>query len=126
MLEDLIVGPASFRLVEVVHVELSDERREVVVLEVLRQDLLAEGVRILYCEAVTIGLGPRHDVVLRLVVDDLVQLDQEGWHVIDRCDRSVAIDVEVRPRAGGVDGGFTSTWCQWAWLLLYMYVGLVL
>ena len=42
MLKDLIGSALSFRLVEVIHVKLTDEGGEVVVLEVLRQDLFPE------------------------------------------------------------------------------------
>lgn len=129
MFEDLIVCSARFSLVEVVHVELADERREVVVLEVLRQDLLAEGVRVLDCEAVTIRLSPRHDVVLRLVVHNLVQLDQKGWHVVDgrySCVTIVDACVEIRSCTVSLEGRLIRRWCHGAWLLLGLYDGLVL
>jgi hypothetical protein len=42
VVEDVVGAALDFGFVEVVHVELSDERGEVVVLEVSRQDLFAE------------------------------------------------------------------------------------
>lgn len=84
VLEDLVVRALRLGLVEVVHVQLADEGREVAVLEVLRQDLLAEGARVLDIETVTLGLRPRDDVVADFVVDDLVELDEERRHVVDR------------------------------------------
>lgn len=54
MLKDLVLRATGLRLVEVVHVQLSNEWRKVVVLKVLRQDLLWEGYLVLYHEAVTL------------------------------------------------------------------------
>jgi hypothetical protein len=42
MFKNLIGSAFSFRLMKVVHVELSDKGREVVVLEVLGKDLVPE------------------------------------------------------------------------------------
>ena len=42
VLEDLVVAALSLGLVEVVHIQLANEGREVVVLEVLWKDFLAE------------------------------------------------------------------------------------
>ena len=42
VLKYLVSGALSLRLVKVIHVELPDERGEVVVLEVLGQDLVSE------------------------------------------------------------------------------------
>lgn len=66
MLEYLLVASFDFGLVEVVHVELPNERREVVVLEVLWQDLVTELLGLLDDEAVALS-GPSHDFP-RLVV----------------------------------------------------------
>jgi hypothetical protein len=44
------------RFVEIVHVQLAHERREVVVLEVLREDLLGELVRFEDHEAIAFGV----------------------------------------------------------------------
>lgn len=61
VLEDLLVAASDLRFMEVIHVQLPDERREVVVLEVLGQNLLAEQVDLLDDEAVLL-FDPPHDV----------------------------------------------------------------
>lgn len=58
VLKYLIRSPLSLRLVEVIHVELPDERREIVVLEVLREYLIAEEYRVLNYEAISFWLRP--------------------------------------------------------------------
>lgn len=42
MFEHLVGSTLSFRLVEVVHVQLPDKGREIVVLEILRENLVPE------------------------------------------------------------------------------------
>jgi hypothetical protein len=75
------------RLVEIVHVQLAHERREIIVFEILWQDVLCEGVRVLDAEAVRV-LVPKHDVLVLTVVHDFVRLRQEvrhlvaGWHAM--------------------------------------------
>ena len=91
MLERLVVATLLLGLVEVVHVQLADEAAEVVVLEVLRQDLLAKRYGIADSEAVAIGLGPVGYVVRTRVVYDLVELDQKTWHVVDRIGDTLAL-----------------------------------
>lgn len=81
MLEHLRVVLLDLELVEVVHVELPDERREVVVLEVLGQDVVAEGLLLNDLETVSIS-GPRYDARRFAAVDDLVELDQEGGDMV--------------------------------------------
>jgi hypothetical protein len=82
------------RLVEVVHVQLANKRREVVVLEVLRQNLLGELIHLLHNEPVSCLVPADYVSVLRVLtegsdeasyVDDVVGLDQEGWHVGQGC-----------------------------------------
>lgn len=48
---------------EIVHVQLSDERRKVIVLEVLGEDDLAEQVGVPDEEALTLGELPTDDIV---------------------------------------------------------------
>ena len=75
MLEALLVLRISC-LVEVVHVQLADERGKVVVFKVLRQDLVLEFVYVFNDKAFALVV-PRHDVVCFGVGDDLVGLHQE-------------------------------------------------
>lgn len=74
VLEDLLATSFYLRLVEVIHVELPDERRKVVVLEVLGQDLVAELLGLLDDEAVA-RLSPGRNVLCQGIVDDLEKLD---------------------------------------------------
>ena len=76
VLEYLLVAALDFGLVEVVHVELADEGREVVMLEVLWQDLVAELLGLLDHEAVTLP-GPSHALPGLVVVDYFEQFNQE-------------------------------------------------
>lgn len=59
---------------KVVHVQLSHEGREVVVLEVFGKDFLAEHVDLLNYEAISVNV-PGYDVVQVWVFDELVGLD---------------------------------------------------
>lgn len=54
MLERLDGASLLLGLMEVVHVQLADERAEVVVLEVLRQDLLRETRLVANLEAIAV------------------------------------------------------------------------
>lgn len=72
VLEALVVGAIPC-LVEVVHVELADEARKVIMLEVLRQDLVGELVHLLYYETVSLSV-PADDVVDLGVINDVVGL----------------------------------------------------
>lgn len=83
VLEGLIVRSFLLSLVEVIHVQLADERREVVVLEVLRQDLFGKRDRVPYGESVTIWGRPVRNMVRPWIVDDLVKFDQKGGHMVD-------------------------------------------
>ena len=72
VLEHLVGGALPLRLMEVVHVQLPDERGEVVVLEVLRQDLLPEQGGVPDDKALAI-FEPSHDVIDLFIVHDFVK-----------------------------------------------------
>ena len=72
VLEHLVGGALPLGLVEVIHVELADERREVVMLEVLRQDLLPEESGVPDDKAFAI-FEPSHDVIDLFIVYDFVK-----------------------------------------------------
>jgi hypothetical protein len=61
----LIVRPLG--LVEIVHVELPDERGEVVVLEKSGQNCLREFILLFHHERFSVR-GPRNDVIILLVL----------------------------------------------------------
>jgi len=94
VVEDVLVVVGA-RFVEVVHVELADERGEIVVLEVAREYLLCEFVGLFDDEAVALRVpsnGPIAGGVLgslvkkiRIYVYNVVGLEQEGGDVpVDR------------------------------------------
>ena len=68
-------------LVEVVHVELPDEAREVAVFEVSRQDVLSEVRHVVDGEPHPIR-GPRYSGSVIGVVDDLVGLIKKGSQLL--------------------------------------------
>lgn len=79
--ENLLVASFDFGLVKVVHVKLADEGGKVVVLKVLRQDLIAELLRLLDHEAITF-FCPSDNVLGQRIVHDLEEFDQERRHVV--------------------------------------------
>lgn len=72
MLEHLVGGALPFRLVEVVHVQLPDERGEVIVFEVLREDLLPEESGVPDDKALPI-FEPSYDVIDLFIIYDFVK-----------------------------------------------------
>ena len=79
------------RLVEVIHVQLSHKRREVIVLEEFGEDAFSEIIRLSHDEAIAV-LVPADDtvklrvlkrmmIVVNTYVDDVVGFDQERRHV---------------------------------------------
>ncbi len=89
MLEDgdLLLLPD---LVEVVHVQLPHEGRELLVLEVLRQDLVLEQLLVLHDEAVT-ALRPLYDVPVLLLLQDAVGLHDEVGNLLFSMDALLAV-----------------------------------
>ena len=77
--EHFLVGDGA-GLLESIHIELSDEAREVTVLEVLRQDLLTELLHVFHNEARAV-LVPCYNVVLRLITNEVVGFGQEKRHI---------------------------------------------
>lgn len=66
MAEAVLVGVVPC-LVEVVHVQLPHERREVVVLEELWKDVLCEFIRLLYDEPIAVLVPADDRVILRIL-----------------------------------------------------------
>lgn len=62
MFEYLPFGTLEFKFVEVIHVQLSYKRREVVVLEVLRENVIAEKILLFNTEAITF-FCPCNDII---------------------------------------------------------------
>ena len=83
MLEDLVVAALPFRLMKIVHVQLPDKWRKIVVLEVLRENFFAEKIRVFNYEAFAIRLCPPNYVLGLHDINDLIQLYQEWRHMID-------------------------------------------
>jgi hypothetical protein len=73
VLEALLVRVVP-RLVEVVHVELAHERREVVVLEVAREDALCKLIRLSNNEAVPYWLAPAYYMVQLGILPTITQV----------------------------------------------------
>jgi len=81
-------------LVEVIHVQLSNKRREVVMLKVLRQNPLGKLINLLHNEAVSSLVPADYVCILGVLkdgsaeayyVDNVIGLDQEGRHVGKGC-----------------------------------------
>lgn len=82
VLENLVVRQLGLALVEVVHVQLPDERREVPVFEILWKNALTKQVLAFDLEAFP-SFSPRDDVVKLSLLDDFVEFKQEAGHVED-------------------------------------------
>lgn len=67
MVEALLILSVA-RFVEVVHVQLAHERREVIVLEVFGKHVFSEGVRVFDDKAIAL-MVPKHSVVVLLVLN---------------------------------------------------------
>ena len=72
MRENLAKICFTILFVEIVHVELPDKRREIGMFEVLGQDLQAEGVRILYNEALELGFLPSNYIISCVIIHNLI------------------------------------------------------
>ena len=81
MFENLDVHVLDLNFVEVVHVQLANERRKVVVFEELRQDGVAELVLINDFEPITF-LCPANHFVRGFTFDNFEELHKEGWYVM--------------------------------------------
>lgn len=77
VLEHLVAGPLPLRFMKVIHIQLTDEGREVIVLKVLGQYLVAELVWLLYHESIAIWLNPAYDGISLLVIHDFIELNQK-------------------------------------------------
>jgi hypothetical protein len=94
MLEHLVIATLLLELVEIIHIQLSNERRKVVMFEILWQNLVAEQIWLFYLKAVT-SWSPAYDVVKLLAVHDLVYLNQKRWDMVDRIFALIGIHVEL-------------------------------
>jgi len=72
--DEALVTKGAFFFVEVIHVELSDEGSDVLVLKELRKDLILELIQFLNQKAFTFR-RPCNDRVIFLIIYDLVGLD---------------------------------------------------
>ena len=72
---------AVLAFLEVIHVQLTGERAEVTVAEVLCQNDAAEAADVLDDEAASV-LRPSDDVVAVLIADELERLAEEKWNGI--------------------------------------------
>jgi len=77
VLEHLVICSFPLRFMKVIHVQLTDKRREVVMLEILGQDLVAELIWLLNHKSITLRLNPANDGISLLVVDNFVKLNQK-------------------------------------------------
>ena len=94
MLEHLVIAALFLELVEIIHIQLSNEGRKVVMFEILWQNLIAEQIRLFYLKAIT-SWSPANDLVKLLAVHDLVYLNQKRRHVIDRVFALIGLHVEL-------------------------------
>ena len=76
MLEDLQVGIFLFELVEVVHIQLTDERGKVVVLEILWKYVVGEQIGLFNLKSVSCR-GPANNFIELSAVDYLIYLHQK-------------------------------------------------
>jgi len=101
MLEHLVITALFLELVKIIHIQLSNEGRKVVMFEILWQNLIAEQIWLFYLKAVA-SWSPADDVVKLLAVHDLVYLNQKRWNMIDRIFALISIHVELRVSHIGV------------------------
>lgn len=87
VLEDQRVSIFHFGLVEVVHVQLSDEAAEVVVLEELRQHYVAKLLLVVDDKGFTIR-RPRYRCIGSLTIHNLIEFHQESGNVVEVASQS--------------------------------------
>lgn len=118
MLEHLVIAALLLELVKIIHIQLSNERGKVVMLEILWQNLIAEQIWLFYLKAVT-SWSPADDVVKLLAVHDLVYLNQKRRDVIDGILALVGIHVDLGVSHIVVAG-------IWSWVLFVNIENIVL
>lgn len=67
---------------KVIHVKLADERREVIVFEVLWQDLVSKSLRALDDEALTVWLEPVYNTRCCSPIDNFIELKEEARYMV--------------------------------------------
>jgi hypothetical protein len=72
MLKHLITRALALGLVKIIHVQLTDKRREVVMFEILRKDRLTELVWLLDHKAIALRLNPANDGICLLIIDNFI------------------------------------------------------
>lgn len=80
MSEALLIFSVA-RFMEVIHVKLAHERREVIVFEILWQYVLSEGVRVFNDKTVAL-MVPKHSVLVLFVIYYLVGFNQKVGHLL--------------------------------------------
>ena len=103
MLENLVITALLLELMEIIHVQLSNEGRKIVMFEILGQDLVAEQIWLFYLKAIA-SWRPADDVVKLMAVHDLVYLNQERWDVIDGIFALIGVYLELGITHGVVGG----------------------
>ena len=117
MLEYLFVTTLYFWLMEVVHIELTDKRRKIIMLKVLRKYPIAELLRLLDDETIAITC-PCNNLLSQRIIDDLKQLHQKRRHVVYRLVFVVKLHILV---------ALIATLCAWFthalwWALLMVFL----
>jgi hypothetical protein len=82
VLKNLISAAFFLEFVKIVHVELANEGREVIVLEILWQNLVTEQIGLFNLESFS-GWGPTHDVQKLRATDDLKDLNQKLRNMVN-------------------------------------------
>jgi hypothetical protein len=75
VLETLVIGSIP-RFVEVIHIQLSDETREVVMFEVLGKNFVRKHIHLLNNESISF-LIPTNDIISCWIIYNIVSLYQE-------------------------------------------------
>ena len=88
VLKDLYIVLLDLELVEIIHVELSDEGRKVVVFEVLGQDVIAKGLLLNDLESISVD-GPGDDIRRFVALHDLEEFYQKGRDMVHICSLGV-------------------------------------
>jgi hypothetical protein len=66
--------------VEIVHVKLPNERTEVIMFEIFREDLVAEFIDLFHNEPI-VFLIPGYNIIKRWIINDVKSFDQERWNI---------------------------------------------
>lgn len=94
MLKNLLMTAFYFGFMKIVHIQLPDEWRKIVVLKVLGKDVVAKLSGLLDCKAISF-LGPGHNVLSQRIVDNFKEFDKERGNMVNRLTIVIKLKVAI-------------------------------